>query len=348
MCDFIDKSGVDFAARRLLISENNAKNLLISSDYIKFLLETKHFAIHVHELFEFCRGRPFEKYVNFGTEKRRSAVNDPSKRAMGTCYKYLLNASYGKIIQNIDKLNDISYVESASKALEAIAEPRFKSVSLLNKSEGVYEICSSKKKTRVTTTFYMGIFILSKAKVEVLKFVYRMLYAYIDPQKVGIIHTDTDSIYMALAADSFEKGVYASRRREYVKMVYARCGHKLPTEHTFLLPRRCCNTCSNFDSLQPGLWQIEAEFSLCISLASKSYLCYNRESGMIKISSKGLDKCNILRQKAPVDIYSSVLSTRKAYYGENRGFRVLNYYRKEGGIVTYSQVKKGLGWMYLK
>ncbi len=348
MRNFIDMTGTEFTSRRLLISENNAKNLLISSDYVRFLLETKHFAITVHEVFEFCRGQPFKKYVNFGTEKRRTAVNDPTKRAMGYCWKYLLNASYGKIIQNIDKLNDISYVDGDSKAQEAMSDPRFKSVSLLNRTEGLYEVCNSKRKTKVNTCFYMGIFILSRAKVEVLKFVYRMLYAYIDPQKVGIIHTDTDSIYMALAAETFERSVRAGKRYEYNKMIYARCGHKLPAEHTFLLPRKCCNTCSSFDSLQPGLWQIEAEFSLCISLSSKSYLCFNRESGMIKISSKGLDKRNILRQNDPVDIYSSVLATRNDYFGENRGFRVLNYPNREGGIVTYSQVKKGLGWLYLK
>ncbi len=209
---------------------------------------------------------------------------------MGFCYKLLLNASYGNFIQNIDKLNNISYVEDVTQAQEAIAEPRFKSISLLNKSENLYEVCNSKKKTKVGTCFYMGIFILSRAKVEVLKFVYRMMDSYIDPMKIGIIHTDTDSIYMALAAKSFESAVNLSMYQEYRDMVYSRCGHPLPKEHTFLFPRRCCQVCAQYDSLVPGLWQIEAEFTLSISLASKSYMCYNKESGMTKISSKGLDK----------------------------------------------------------
>ncbi len=75
-----------------------------------------------------------------------------------------------------------------------------------------------------------------------------------------------------------------------------------------------------------------------IGLCSKTYIA--RKGEEVKFSSKGVGKRHVQK---PMEIFSTVLSTRQPASGINIGFR-----SRENGIYTYRQERTGFSYFYCK
>ncbi|GFO00263.1 hypothetical protein PoB_002676800 [Plakobranchus ocellatus] len=159
---------------------------------------------------------------------------------------------------------------------------------------------------------------------------------------------DTDSLYMALSANSLEEAVkphlLEKFYREYPQWFPAR---SCDTHHEEFVsvcsrgeawnPRPCCKERSTFDKRTPGLFKIEFVGDGMVALCSKTYFAFGEKS---KVSCKGLNKnLNHLTK----DKFLSVLKTRESGGGQNKGFRSVR-----NAVFTYEQERVSLSFLYIK
>jgi hypothetical protein len=105
--------------------------------------------------------------------------------------------------------------------------------------------------------------------------------------------------------------------------------------------RECCEKIYRYDMRTPGLFKEEWSGDGIVALNSKTYFCWNDNSDEAgKCSTKGLSKSTNTLTK---ENFLNVLKTKKPKTGVNRGF-----VKKDGRILTYSQVKTGLMYFNAK
>ena len=160
---------------------------------------------------------------------------------------------------------------------------------------------------------------------------------------------DTESAYIALAAESIDGLVGADRRAHYFRhrsqwlpaeccdeheddYVRARiaCQSRTATES-------CCFASKAFDKRTPGLFKVEWCGDWFIGLCSKTYYCFGATD---KYSTKGLSKRHNDIDK---DTFLTVLTNRQSGGGFNRGFRV-----RDSSVMTYFQERAALTYFYGK
>ena len=158
------------------------------------------------------------------------------------------------------------------------------------------------------------------AKLRMLEFYYDFLDRFVDRRDFELIQMDTDSLYMALSADTIEKAVRPERRAE------------------FKACQRQWLAWDKWSNRTPGLFKLEFEGRRAIALCSKCYFVECDDGGK-KHSSKGMSaRHNTLEW----DRYKAAL-TGSLDRAENRGFRMV-----EGTMRTYTQQKLGLSAYYDK
>ena len=85
----------------------------------------------------------------------------------------------------------------------------------------------------------------------------------------------------------------------------------------------------------------EFRYSEMIALCSKTYCCYDEQSDTVKLSSKWLNKNNIVE---PLAKYRKILFDVEQVYSTNRGFCVVDNKK----ICTYELKKLGPSYFYPK
>ena len=81
----------------MIRDRSDKKNYLIHYRMLKFYVRYGMIVDKVHEIISFKQSEWLENYLNFNTQKRKQAVNDFEK----DFYKLLINAFYGKTMENI-------------------------------------------------------------------------------------------------------------------------------------------------------------------------------------------------------------------------------------------------------
>ena len=76
---------------------SDKKNYLIHYRMLKFYVRNGKIVDKVHDIISFKQSKWLEKYINFNAQKRNQAVNDFEK----DFYKLLINAFYGKTMENV-------------------------------------------------------------------------------------------------------------------------------------------------------------------------------------------------------------------------------------------------------
>ena len=77
-----------------------------------------------------------------------------------------------------------------------------------------------------------------------------------------------------------------------------------------------------------------------IALCSKTYMCYDKETDVVKFSSKGLNKAFL---DEPQQKYRRVMDEQTSLTSINRGFRTV-----KNAVRTYELRKKGISYFYPK
>ena len=106
-------------------------------------------------------------------------------------------------------------------------------------------------------------------------------------------------------------------------------------------PEECCEKHNKYTKRTLGLWKVETSSDAIVALAPKTYICYNLNNQVKKISCKGIQKRG---NKLTAKDYKRIIQTKKPHYVINRGLR-LDHKKK---MRTYSQLKRGMTFLYTK
>ena len=309
--------------RRLLVSGMRARKILIASPLLKWYINHGLIVTRVYQCIQFDSGcKAFEKFTNHVSNCRREADIDPSQTIKGETQKLIGNASYGSTIINKEKHERIYYVQGSEKASKEINSKYFKTLTELE--DDFYEIAAYKKAIHLSLPITVGYFVLQYAKLRMLSFYYDFLDHFIDRRHFQLIQMDTDSLYIALAAESIDELIKPSLTEEYNRVKFN------------WLPRPD----SIFDKRTPGLFKKEFEGDVMVALCSKMYCIENKQHNKSKFSCKGINK---KQMEHPIDMYKHVLDTHKTETGVNKGIRLHN-----NTLQSYTQTKASFTYFYPK
>ena len=337
MQEYVRDRGLSDKSRRLLLSGMRAEKILLSSPYLKWLLQKGLKVTKLHQVVEYTPQRCFRKFVQEVSDARRAGDGEEDQKIIADTMKLIGNSGYGSLIMDKERHLDTLYAEGRGEAQLNINDPRFKKCAVI--THNLYEMEMAKTKIRFDLPIQLGYHILQLAKLRMLQFRYDCLEEYCDVKDFEYLEMDTDSAYLSLASNQLEDMVKPNKKQQlhYEKM--GQCRDFEYTSEDGFFPRECCKKHKAYDKRTPGLFKVEAEGKAMIALCSKTYIL-KKHDDKVKFSSKGLNKAVL---KEPFPSYQHVLQTGQTKSSTNQGFRT-----RGNTIYTYQQSKGGLSYFYCK
>ena len=215
--------------------------------------------------------------------------------------------------------------------------------------DDAYKIEMNKKTLPYTLPVHVGFFVLQYAKMRMLQFYYDFSDRYLERPLFQYCEMDTDSAYLALAAESVDALVTPELREHYFRHrsewlpseccddhrnEYVRC--RL-ANRPWVGDEACCKARRAYDKRTPGLFKVEWSGDGFVGLCSKTYYCFGPTD---KYSNKGLSKRHNDIDK---NAFLEVLTNRRSGSVKNRGFRV-----RHSTVLTYVQERAALTYFYAK
>lgn len=150
----------------------------------------------------FKQSKWLKKYVDLNTSLRNKATNKFGKNF----YKTMVNATFGKSLENINNRRNIKLLSHWERrghrigAAALIARPNFKSCSIFN--EHLVAIHSGVLKIRYDKPTFTGFSILDISKTILYRFYYDIFKKEYG-NKVSLLYCDTDSLIIDVNTDDF-------------------------------------------------------------------------------------------------------------------------------------------------
>ena len=131
------------------------------------------------------------------SEARRQGDIHPDKAIIADTWKLIGNSSYGSLIMDKEKHQEVLYLTSEGKAQQKVNDPRFRKLD--DVTDELFELEMAKKTISLDLPVQLGYHILQLAKLRMLQFYYDFMCKFCDPRDFEYLEMDTDSAYMALA-----------------------------------------------------------------------------------------------------------------------------------------------------
>ena len=337
MQDYIKENNLSTRPRHLLVSGSRANKIMLSTPYLKWLLQHNLVVSKIHQVVEYSPRPCFKEFVNQVSDARREGDVHPDRAIIADTMKLIGNSVYGSFLMDKTKHQDTVYVDGRGAAQMRFNEPRFCKATTI--SDDMYELQMAKQKIVMDMPIQLGYHILQLAKLRMLQFKYDFLDANCITNTFEYLEMDTDSAYLALAGKKVEDIVKPCKKEELRKQKFDNCNSNDFSGDDYYFPRECCATHAKYDRRTPGLFKIEAEGLAMIALCSKTYILKVSED-KFKFSCKGINKTAL---EQPYSAYKSVLESGTPYQATNQGFRT-----RLGTIYTYEQMKSGIAYFYCK
>ena len=343
---YAEEHNIMSQSRRSLIGSFKGEKILLATPLLQWYLEHGLVVTHVYQVIQYWPDNCFEKFGKDVSNARRAGDKDPDQAIIADTMKLLGNSSYGKTITNKERHRDVKYCDD-KEASKLVNDSHFRVLTPLD--ENTNEVEMSKKKIKLDLPLHIGFFVYQYAKKRMLEF-YEFLSAFVDRCHFQLIQTDTDSLYLAIAARTLDEVIKPEKRREFYEVwpkwfpAEACDDHHTDFVNTkcrgedWKTTEECCIERKQFDKRTPGLFKVEWHGDGCIALCSKTYYCFGGERD--KLSCKGINKKqnDLTKQQ-----YLDVLTSKKNGHGTNRGFRV-----HDNTMYTYTQERAGLSFFYPK
>ena len=170
------------------------KNYVVHYRNLKYYLRKGMRLKKIRRILEFNQRPWLAKYINFNTKKRAKAENKFEK----DFFKFMVNAVYGKTMENKRRRITIHLVNKLKRALHLVAKPQYVAHEILAKN--MCTIRMNRRMTKLDKPVYVGFSILDLSKLVMYKFHYdRMLKMYGD--NAELLFTDTDSLCYEIKSD---------------------------------------------------------------------------------------------------------------------------------------------------
>ena len=179
---------------KLIPTLSNKKNYVLHYRNLQLYLSLGLKVDKIHRVLEFKQSPWLKQYIDFNTEKRKSAKNDFEK----DFFKLMNNSVFGKTMENIRKRVDVRLVTDENKLLKLASKPTYVSSKIFN--ENLVAIHKIKETLTLNRPAYVGMCILDLSKT----LMYDFHYNYIKDkygEKARLLFTDTDSLTYEIEAD---------------------------------------------------------------------------------------------------------------------------------------------------
>jgi hypothetical protein len=331
MQEFCRKTTRRCGVKRSLISSMYGEGVVIMTPLFKKYIELGLICTDIEWVMEYTPKRVFSWFVDSVTNTRRMADLFPSWKIRGQTAKTKGNATVG-ITMMKSRHTSVKFCKEDNIDTH-INNPFFKTMETLD--DGIYEIEKTKKTVKIDTAIQIGISVYSYAKLKLICF-WEFLNKYLDNDKYQLMETDTDSLYIAFAADNLDDCVKEGLEEEWNREKY-----KFFSSDSQELVEFGGQTITmqQYDSRTPGLFKEEYTGLGIICLNSKVYHAWSEKDS--KTSAKGMmEKRNKLLRQDFLEMIENPLTKHTV---TNAGF-----IRDGTDIKTYTQTKAGLGYFYAK
>ena len=210
MQQYVDQNGLSNKPRHLLISGMQAERLMLSSPYLKWLLQKGLVVTKLHQVVEYTPRCGFNRFVHQVSEARRTGDIDEDQKIIADTMKLIGNSAYGSLIMDKEKHQNTLYVEGRGAAQLKINDPHFKKCTIIHDS--IYEMEMTKPKITFDLPIQLGYHILQLAKLRMLQFRYDCLANCCDVNDFEYIEMDTDSAYLSMASKSLDEMVLPHKK----------------------------------------------------------------------------------------------------------------------------------------
>ena len=183
--------------RCMLVGSYRGDKILLATPLLRLYLEHGLEVTHVYKVIEYD---PIPCFRRFGdavsTARRQGDVH--SHKAIIADTMLMGNSGYGKTITNVDRFRDVNYcTEKAASVM--VSDRRFRQLDVV-----VDKVEMNTKTVTYTLAVHVGFFVLQYAKMRMLQFYYDFINRYLERPLFQYFEMDTDSAYLALAAESVD------------------------------------------------------------------------------------------------------------------------------------------------
>lgn len=288
--------------KKLLTTLYNKDKYIIHYRALKQALKHGLILKKIHRALQFKQSAWLKPYVDLNTEKRKQSKNEFEK----LFFKLLINAVYGKTMENERKRVDVKLVnrwKGRYGAETLIARPNFHSRSIF--SEDLVAIQLARTEIVIRKPIYVGLCVLDISKTLIYDFHYGYMRKRIG-DKCKVLYTDTDSLIYEIK----DLNIYEIMKQDIDKFDTS----DYPEENEFGMP------CKNKKVI--GLMKDECNghiMSEFIGLRSKMYSILIQNEKLIK-KAKGV-KSRVVKNVITFDDYRECLFNEKIINCEQNNIR---------------------------
>ena len=285
----------------------------------------------VHRGIEFYQSEWMEPYIRKNTDLRKATKNDFEK----DFFKLMINAVFGKTIENIRKRQNVELVDNRKKALKLSSKPNFDRATIFDESL----VAIHKKKTEVffNKPIYVGQAILDLSKTHMFDFHYNYIRDnYGD--KAELLFTDTDSLVYLIQTEDFFEDIKKDIKKKNLT-------HNFPEVHPSGIK-------AGLNEKEVGIFKLDTganQIIIFIGLRPKLYTYKvetkykkDKKDNVIKeielkeellSKAKGVKKCVVKKTLSLED-------NKKCLFSEEKQMREMNIFRTKNHDVYLTTVNK--------
>ncbi|XP_048256619.1 uncharacterized protein LOC125382162 [Haliotis rufescens] len=153
---------------------------------------------HIHRVLKFKQGPWLKPYVQLNLESRKHATDACDKDR----YKLMNNCVFGRFCMNKRKRKSVHLVTQRQQFRSYVAKTNFKQVKVF--SEDVVSVEMEQVSVHLDQPIAVGFSILDLAKFQILSFYYDVMQQQYGPERLDLLMTDTDSLFLHIHAPPHE------------------------------------------------------------------------------------------------------------------------------------------------
>ena len=202
MKDYAQRNRLLSRPRKMLISSFKLERGPIITPLLLFYLEKR---VILRDVFWFLQYTPrhcFQSFVQNVVDARHEGDRNKDSTDVAETMKLIGNSSYGYQIMDRSRHTNTKYVKGP-QVNKFINNKFFKSLNEL--PQEIFEVELNKTRINHKEPIIVGLFILQYAKLTMLQLKYNFFSSFCDPNEYELIEMDTDSLYMALSEEKFDK-----------------------------------------------------------------------------------------------------------------------------------------------